>query len=99
MPRLKVRKNWYVGLNPDPINRSADVGDGGDDIYRLLKVGAVGVLGVCCGCAGVLVCWGAGQEPQRHGCTCCHCCVWQASIGWHQLPQQGRGWLLLLSVQ
>ncbi len=42
VPRLKARKNWYVGLNPDPTNRSPDVGDGSGDLNRLLKVGALG---------------------------------------------------------
>lgn len=29
MPRLRVRKNWYVGLNPDPVDHShPDVGNG-----------------------------------------------------------------------
>lgn len=28
VPRLKVRKDWYVGLHPDPVDRShPDVND------------------------------------------------------------------------
>jgi hypothetical protein len=41
VPRLKVRRNWFVGLNPDPVNRSPDVDKADAALEKELKVGGL----------------------------------------------------------
>jgi hypothetical protein len=49
VPRLKVRRNWFVGLNPDPVNRSPDVDKADAALEKELKVGGCGLLGHAAG--------------------------------------------------
>jgi hypothetical protein len=65
IPRLRVKRDWYKGLNPDPVDHShPDVGAGGDDsgLGERAAGGAAGGAGAGKAAAGATPGKGSGSD-------------------------------------